>query len=119
MRFVTTAFQIRFQPFNFILFVHAQPEPYARPTRLEAIVGICSGDSQCKRKPVRVSHQTTLYALFSPVGVVPACFFEPVSGDLVMQSSIDSHDQSIASSFSQASNPFCQKRSNTPASRHS
>lgn len=86
MRFVTTAFQIRFQPFSFILFVHAQPEPYARPTRLEAIecicnqlyiVGICSGDSQCKRKPVRVSHQTTLYALFSPVSGVPACFFEP------------------------------------------
>lgn len=128
MRFIATTFQIRSQPFRFIPFVHAQPEPLAWSARLEGIerirnqlyvVRICSGYNQCKRKPVRVSHQTALYALFPTVCRVPACFFEPARGDLVIQPSIDSHDQSIASSCSQASNPFCQKRSNTPASRHS
>ncbi len=128
MRFIATTFQIRSQPFRFIPFVHAQPEPLARSARLEGIerirnqlyvVRICSGDNQCKRKPVPVSHQTALYAPFSPVCWVLACFFEPASGDLVIQPSIDNHDQSIVSNCSQASNPFCQKRSNTPASRHS
>lgn len=128
MRFIATTFQIRSQPFRFIPFVHAQPEPLAWSARLEGIerirnqlyvVRICSGYNQCKRKPIRVSHQTALYAPFSPVCWVPAYFFEPASGDLVIQPSIDSHDQSIASNCSLASNPFCQKRSNTPASRHS
>ena len=122
MRFIATTFQIRFQPFRFIPFVHALPDPLARSARLEGIerirnqlyvVRICSGDNQCKRKTVPVSHQTALYAPYPPVCRVPA------SGDLVVQPSIDSHDQSIASNCSQASNPFCQKRSNTPASRHS
>lgn len=102
--------------------------PLARSARLEGIericnqlyvVRICSSDNQCKRKPVPVSHQTALYAPFPSVCWITACFFEPASGDLVIQPSIDSHDQSIASNCSQASNPFCQKRSNTSASRHS
>ncbi len=128
MRFIATTFQIRSQPFRFIPFVHAQPEPLARSARLEGIerirnqlyvVRICSSDNQRKRKPVPVSHQTALYAPFPPVCWVPACFFEPASGDLVIQPSIDSHDQSIASSCLHASKPFCQKRSKTPVSRHS
>lgn len=111
MRFIATTSQIRSQPFRFIPFVHAQPEPLARSARLEGIerirnqlyvVRICSGDNQCKRKLVPVSHQTALYAPFSPVCWVLACFFEPASGDLVIQPSIDNHDQSIASNCSQA-----------------
>ncbi len=128
MRFIATTFQIRSQPFRFIPFVHAQPEPLARSARLEGIerirnqlyvVRICSSDHHRERQSVRIGHQTALYAPFPPVCWVLACFFEPASGDLVIQPSIDSHDQSIASNCSQASNPFCQKRSNTPASRHS
>ncbi len=81
MRLIVTTFQIRSQPFRFIPFVHAQPEPLARSARLEGIerirnqlyvVRICSGDNQCKRKPVPVSHQTALYARFPrSVGFLP------------------------------------------------
>lgn len=82
MRFIATTSQIRSQPFRFIPFVHAQPEPLARSARLEGIerirqlyvVRICSGGNQCKRKPVPVSHQTALYAPFPPVCWVLACF---------------------------------------------
>lgn len=128
MGFIATTFQIQIQPFRFIAFVHAQPEPLSRSARLKGVkrirnqlyvVRICTSDYQREGKPVRISHQATLYALFPPVCRVPSCFFEPASGDFVMQPSIESHDQSMASSCSQASNPFCQKRSNTPASRHS
>ncbi len=128
MRFIAPDFQIRLQLSGFIPLIHAKAESSAGSARLKSVegicnqlyvVGICTGDSQCKRKPVRVSHQAAFYSLFTAVCGVAACFFEPASGDLVIHPSSDSHDQSIASRCSQASRPFCQKRSNTPASRHS
>lgn len=76
------------------------------------------------RQPMRGearSHRSSGYVL-RPVSLVlwgSVLFFEPASGDFVIQPSIDSHDQSMASNCSQASNPFCQNRSKTPASRHS
>lgn len=76
-------------------------------------------DDQRQRKPVGVRQKATFYALCPSVRGVAACFFVPDSGDLVIQPSIDNQDQSMPSRCSQASKPFCQKRSKTPASRHS
>lgn len=128
MRLVATALQIRFQPARFVTFVPAQPEFLPRVTRLKGIerirnpfnvVSVCRSDDQRQGKPVDVRHQAALYALFPPVRGIAACFFVPDSGDLVIQPSIDNHDQSMPSRCSQASKPFCQKRPKTPASRHS
>lgn len=76
-------------------------------------------DDQRQRKPVGVRQKATLYVLFPSVRGIAACFFVPDSGDLVIQPSIDNQDQSMPSRCSQASKPFCQNRSKTPASRHS
>lgn len=76
-------------------------------------------DDQRQRKPVGVRQKATFYALYPSVRGVAACFFVPDSGNLVIQPSIDNQDQSMPSRCSQASKPFCQKRSKTPASRHS
>lgn len=128
MRFIAAVLQIRFQPSGFIPFIQTQAEPSAGSARLKGVesicnqlyvVGIFSGDIYSKWQSVRIRYQASLYPLFPAVRGAAAWVFEPDSGDFVIQPSIDSHDESIASSCSQASSPFCQKRSNTPASRHS
>lgn len=83
------------------------------------IVRVRRCNNQRQRKPVGIRHQAALYALFHSVRGIAACFFVLDSGDLVMLPSIDNHDQSMPSRCSQASKPFCQKRSKTLASRHS
>lgn len=91
MRFTAIAFQIRFQPFCFVVFIIQR--------RI-----LLFGPPDCGA--LRIGNQ--LYALLPS-----ACFFVPAGGDLVMPPSIDNNDQSIASSFSLTSNPFCQNRSET------
>lgn len=73
------------------------------------IVRVLRCNNQRQRKPVGIRHQAALYALFHSVRGIAACFFVLDSGDLVM----------LPSRCSQASKPFCQKRSKTLASRHS
>lgn len=99
-----------------------------RTTRLKGIrrirnqfdvVHVRCCDDQRQRKPVGVCQHAALYALFPSVRGIATCFFVPDSGDLVIQPSIYNQDQSMPSRCSQASKPFCQKRSKTPASRHS
>lgn len=128
MRLVATALQIRFQPARFVTFVQTEPEFLSRTPCLKGIerirnqfdvVSVRLSDDQRQGKPVGVRHQAALYALFPPVRGIATCFFVPDRGDLVIQPSIDNHDQSMPSRCSQASKPFCQKRSKTPASRHS
>lgn len=122
MRLVTSALQICFQPACFVAFVQADFFP--RTPRLKGIqridvMRVSERYDQRQRKPAGIRHQAALYALFLSVRGVAACFFAPDSGDLGMQPSIDSHDQSMSSRCLQSSNPFCQKRSKTPALHHS
>ncbi|STP84045.1 Uncharacterised protein [Edwardsiella ictaluri] len=115
-------------PARFVAFVQAEPEFFPRTPHLKRIVCIRNQfdvmrvvccDNQRQRKSVGISHQTALYALFPSVRGIAACFFVPGSGGLVIQPSIDNQDQSMPSRCSQANNPLCQKRSKTPAARHS
>lgn len=128
MRLVAAALSIGFQPDYIVTFVQAEPEFLSRTPRLKSIECICNQfdvmrvcccNNQWQGKPVGVCKQATFYALLPSVRGISACFFVPDSGDLVMQTSIDNHDQSRPSRCSQASKPFCQKRSKIPASRHS
>ena len=122
MRLVAAALEICFQPACIVTFVQAESEFLPRTTRLKGIerirnqfdvVRVRCCDNQRQRKPVGVRQKAALYALFPSVSGVAACFFVPDSGDLVIQSSIDSQDQSMLSRCPQASKPFCQKRSKT------
>ena len=68
---------------------------------------------------VRAHHQTELYALLPSFCRAVACFFEPASGDLVIQPCIDNHEQSMVPVYSQVSDLCSQYCLKTSALRHS
>lgn len=128
MGFIASALQIISQPFGVVTLVQTKNKSPAGSSCLKRIkricnqlyvMDICTRNDKRKWKPVCIGHETTFYPLFSSVCRVFAGFFVPAKGDLVRQPSSDNHDQSITFRCSQASKPFCQKRSKTPASRHS